>query len=152
MISITTQRFIIVYTDVILQKKYIFSSCKKFSSGCGSFWLLSSWPFWPVFLLNILFIFSNTLLIFKVIRWNRNLTKLDVLTSLSSNITAQTFLRNEHLKKKKKTMFYLHFDTSNYIVIFSHFIFNIKKILFHIWNLHKIYVLNKFFFIYPWLS
>ena len=30
-------------------KKCIFSSYKKFSIGCGSFWLLSSWPFWPVF-------------------------------------------------------------------------------------------------------
>ena len=41
--------------------------------------------------------------------------------------------------------FYLHFANSNCKVIFSHFILNIKKKLFHIWNLHKIYLLNNFF-------
>ena len=36
--------------------------------------------------------------------------------------------------------------SSNCKVIFSHFILNIKKELFHIWNLHKKYMLNKIFF------
>ena len=42
--------------------------------------------------------------------------------------------------------------SSNCKVIFSHFILNIKNELFHIWNLHKNYMLNNIFFKYPLLS
>ena len=66
-----------------------------------------------------------------------------MLTLLSSNMTAQTLKTNEHLKKTNKPCFYLHFAKSNLKVIFSHFIFNIKKKLFHIWNLHKTYVFDN---------
>ena len=99
------------------------------------------------FLLKMLFLFLNTPSIFKVMRWNRKLTKCDMLTLLSSNMTDQTLLMSEHLKKINAQCFYLHFANSNCKVIFSHFILNIKKKLFHIWNLHKIYLLNQFFFI-----
>ena len=58
---------------------------------------------------------------------NRNLTKLDMLTSSSSNMTDQTLLLNEHLKKYPTKCLYLHFANSNCIVIFSHFILNITK-------------------------
>ena len=96
---------------------------------------------------RVLFIFSNTRWIFKVMRWNRNLTKFDMLTSSSSNITEQTLLMNEHLTKINTQCFYLHFANSNCKVIFSHIILNIKKKIFHIWNLHKTYLLNNFFYI-----
>ena len=76
---------------------------------------------------------------------NWNLTNFDTLTSLSSNMTAQTLLMNEHLKKQTNHVFCLNFSNSNLKVIFSHFILNIKKKLFHIWNLHKLYILNNFF-------
>ena len=50
---------------------------------------------------------------------------------------------NEWAFEKINTQcFYLHFANSNCKVIFSHFILNIKKKLFHIWNLHKIYLFN----------
>ena len=37
MILITTHRFLIVYSDIILQKYVFFFSCKKFCTGCGPF-------------------------------------------------------------------------------------------------------------------
>ena len=67
----------------------------KFIDLLASFWL------------KMLFIFLNTPSIFKVNRWNRNLTKLDMLTSSSSNMMDQTLLMNEHLKKKKTSMFFI---------------------------------------------
>ena len=97
------------------------------------------------FWLKILFVFSNTPSIFKVMLRNSNLTKLDMLTLSSSNITAPILKTKEHLKKTNKPCFYLHFANSNLKVNFSHFILNIKKKLFHIWNLHKIYVFNNIF-------
>ena len=50
-------------------------------------------------------------------------------------MTDQILLMNEHLKEEEK-MIYLCFANSNCKVI----ILNIKKLLFHIWNLHKINV------------
>ena len=52
-------------------------------------------------------------------------------------------------EKTNKPCFYLHFANSNLKVIFSHL--NIKKKLFHTWNIHKINVFNKIF-IQSWLS
>ena len=125
---------------------YIFLHCQWYFLVTKFMALLAS------FLLKIWFVFSNTLSIFKVMFRNRNLTKFDMLTSSSSNRTAQTLLNNEYLKKEKKLCFYLHFANSNFIVIFSYFIFNIKNKLSHIWNLHKIYVLNKFLYIHDSLK
>ena len=58
---------------------------------------------------------------------NSNLTKFEMLTLLSSNMTAPTLKTNEHLKKTNKPCFHLHFPNSNLKVFFSHFILNIKK-------------------------
>ena len=101
------------------------------------------------FWLKILFVFSNARSIFKVMLRNMNLTKLDMLTLLSSNMTAPTLKTNEHLKKL--TTHYLHFANSNLKVIFIHFILSIIKKLFHIWNLHQINAFNNIF-IQSWLS
>ena len=73
--------------------------------------------------------------------YNWNSTKLDILTSSSSNVTTPTLKTNEHLKKQTNTCFNLHFALSN----FSHFNFNIKKKLINIWNLLTIYVLKIIF-------
>ena len=140
----TTHRLLIVYSDLFLQKKCIFSSYKKFSISCGPFYLLNSWPLWPVFDKNFV-CFSNTLSMFKVMLCNSNLPKFDMLTLSSSNMTAPTLKTNEHLKRRTNHVFYLHFANSNLKVIFSHFILNIKKKLFHIWNLHKMCVFSNIF-------
>ena len=104
-----------------------FFLCKKFCIGCGPFYPLNSWSFWPV--IDSFFFIFYTLLIFKVMLRNSNLTMLDMLTLSNSNMTAPTLKTNEHLKKTNKTCFFLHFANSNLKVIISHFIFNIKKII-----------------------
>ena len=90
----------------------------------------------------MLFIFLNTLSIFKVMRQNRNLLKFDMLTLSSSNMTDQNLFNERAFEQINTQCFYLHFANSNCKVNFSHFILNIKKKLFHIWNLHKIHLLN----------
>ena len=70
------------------------------------------------FLLKIMFVFSNTPSIVKVMPRNSNLTKFDMLTLSSSNMTAPTLKTNKHLKKTNKPCFYLHFANSNLKVIF----------------------------------
>ena len=70
-----------------------------------------------------------------------------MLTLSSSNMTAPTLKTNKHLKKQTNHVFYLHFANSNLKVTLSRFILNIKKKIFHIWNLHKIYVFDNIFHI-----
>ena len=70
------------------------------------------------FLLKIMFVFSNTLSIVKVMHRNSNLTQFDMLTLSSSNMTASTLKTIEHLKKRTNNVFYLHFANSNLKVIF----------------------------------
>ena len=96
------------------------------------------------FWLKMMFIFSNTSSIFKVMRQNRHLTKFDMLTSSSSNMTDQTLLMNEHLKKINTQYFYFHFANFNCKVIVSHFILEHQQQNNLIWNLQKIYLLNNF--------
>ena len=48
-------------------------------------------------------------------------------------------------EKTNKPCFRLHLANFNLKVNFLHFILNIKNKLFHIWNLHKIYVFNNIF-------
>ena len=88
-----------------------FSPCNKFCIVCGPFYLLNSWPFWPVFYSKFCLFFSHTLSIFKVMLRNLNLTKCDMLTLLRSNMTAPTLKTNEHLKKQRKHGFVLIFLT-----------------------------------------
>ena len=103
-----------------------------------------------IFLLKILLVFSNTPSIFKVMLRNSNLTKLDMLI-LSSSYDHTNPQNKWAFEKTNKPCFYLHSANFNIKVIFLHFILNIKKKLFHIWNLHKIYVFNNIF-IKSWLS
>ena len=96
----------------------IFSSFKKFCIGVWIFLVTKFMALLASFWLKILFVFSNTLSIFKVMLRNQNLTKFDMLTSLSSNMKAQTLLMNEHLKKQTNHVFCLHFAYYNLKVIF----------------------------------
>ena len=97
------------------------------------------------FLLKIVFVFSNTLSISKVMLIKSNLTKFDMLTLSILNMTAPTLKTFEHLKKRTNRFFCLHFANYNQKVFFSHFILNIKQKLLHIWSLHQIYVFNNIF-------
>ena len=57
------------------------------------------------FWLKLMFDFSNTLSIFKVMLRNSNLTKFDMLTLSSSNMSAPILKTNEHLKKRTNHVF-----------------------------------------------
>ena len=139
MISITTQRLLLVYSDLILQKKGIFSLCKKFLIGCGPFYLLNSWPFWPV-------IDSKFCLFFKYsLNFQGHAQKFKLIKVWHANFIEfkydRTNPQNEWpFQKTNKQCFCLYFANSNIKVIFSHFILSIKKKLFDIWNLHNLCV------------
>ena len=92
--------------------------------------------FGPI-LMESFVLFSNACSIKEVMLCNQNLTKLDVLTLLSSNMSAPTLLLSEYLKNGPKKSFCLYFAN-------SHFLFNFKKIL-NILNPHKIYGITKVF-------
>ena len=148
MILITTHRLLIVYSDIILQKNVFFFSCKKFCFGCGPFWLLNSGPFWSVFDSKCFFFFFKYSLNFqghaqkfepnKV--WHANFIKFKYDRTNPQNQWA--------FEKNEQTHVFIFILLK---VIFSHFLYDINKKLFHIWNLHKIYVFNNIF-IGSWLS
>ena len=146
MISITTQRFLLVYSDVILQKNVFFTHVWNFALVVVLFDNLVHDHFGQFFY-SIFCLFFKYSLNFQGHTLKSKLNKVFLLTSSSSNMTWQQY---EHLKKTYKQCYHLHFANFYYIVIFSHFIFNIKRKLSHIWNPHKIYVLNNIF-LHSWL-
>ena len=91
--------------------------------------------------------FSNAHSFWGFVRSYLNLMKLACQTLLSSNLTTPTLKTIEHLKKRTNTCFIFILLK----VTFSHFFHDIKKKLFHILNLHKIYVFNNIFK-WSWLS
>ena len=131
MISITTQRLLIVYSDLILQKKCIFSHVNFFALVVV-----------PSFYYIYIFLYSLNLQghaqKFKLNKvWHDNFIEFKYDRPKPQNEWA--------FEKTNKPCFCFHFANSNLQEIFSHFILNIKKKKFHIWNLHKIYVFNNIF-------
>ena len=85
MISNTTVRLFIVYSYTFLQKNVFFSSCKNLTCICGPFSCLINVLFGPIFMD---FFPPNAHLILELMLCNRNLTKLDILTLVSSDCRA----------------------------------------------------------------
>ena len=123
MILITTHRLLIAYSDIILQKKVFFSSCQRFCIGCGPFWLLNSWPFWPVLTHNFVCFFkyspnfqghAQKFELNKV--WHANFIEFKYDRTNPQNDWA--------FEKTKKHMFFIFILLK---VTFSHFFYDIKK-------------------------
>ena len=96
-------------------KKCIFSSWKEFTLIYGPFSCLIIVLFGSIFMEDFVF-FSNARSIFELMRCNSNLTKLNILTLLSSDYRAWALKLGEHLKKGQN-MFISAFANSNFNVI-----------------------------------
>ena len=83
--------------------------------------------------------FLNACSISELLLCNWNLTKLNILTLLSSDWKAWALKLNEHLKKRTENVFCLHFANSNFnIIFFGIFSLTLKK-LFYVFIIHKIF-------------
>ena len=112
MSSISTQRLLIVYSDLILQKKRFFPHVRHFALVVVLL-LIKFMAHLASFDSKLCFFSSNTLSIVKVMPKNLNLTMFDMLTLSCSNMTAPTLKTNEHLKKQTNHVFILILLTPN---------------------------------------
>ena len=88
MISNTAEGLFIVYSNLFLQKKCVFfPHVGNFTLIYGPFSCLIIVLFVPIFMENFV-IKSNARSILELMRCNWNLTKLDILTLLSSDCRA----------------------------------------------------------------
>ena len=149
MISITTQRFLIVYSDIILQKNVFFPHVQNFALVVVLFGYLAHGHFGQFFTQYFVWFFKYSLN-FQGPTLKSELNKVWCANFIEFKYDSTNPLKEWAFEKTNKQCFYLHFAKSNFIVIVLHFIFNIKKKLFHNWNLHKIYVFNNIF-IRSWL-
>ena len=128
-----------------------------------NFLLLYSWHFLAIF--NAIFSSPlNTRSIFKVLLFDLNLTKLDILASSISNMTTPTLKTTEHLKKNNKHTFFLStfclksyfhtfsltckkkFITGIYTKFMCSITFVIRRWLSKKWQKIRFNLLNQYFF------
>ena len=100
MISNTIEMLIIVYSKTFLQKKVFIPLVKTLSSYMVLFSCLINVLFSLILMENFV-VFSNVRSILKLMLCNRNLTKLDKLTLLSSDCRASALKLSKHLKKQQ---------------------------------------------------
>ena len=117
MSSISTQRLLKAYSDLILQKKCIFSSCKKFGIGCGHSYLIIHGPFGQFLTQNYVRFFKYSL------NFQGRAQKFELNKVWHANFIEfkydHTNPKNEWaFEKTNKPCFYLPFDKSNLKVIF----------------------------------
>ena len=142
MISNTIEILFIVYINTFLQKKCVLPHITNFTLIYG--------PFSSLIFMEYFVVFSNAHSILELMLCNRNLTKFDILTLLSSDCKAWALKLSKPLKNQQK-MFYLHFAHSNFKVFFCTFSLSSKKIisyLKYLLNLYDEYHFKK----YHWLS
>ena len=87
MISNNTERLFIVYRNMVLQQNGFVPHLRNFTMVYGPFSCLINVFFGLIFLEKFI-LFSNVRSILELILCNRNLTKSDILTLLSSDCRA----------------------------------------------------------------
>ena len=113
----------------ILQKNVFFPHVRNFTLIYGPFNCLILVLFGPIFMENCV-LFSNARSILELMCCNWNLTKLDILTLLSSDCRARALKIGRAFEKKTKYVFVFNLPTPTLTSFFLHFIINLKRIYF----------------------
>ena len=101
----TTEGLFIVYINYFLQKNMFFFFIKGILHLFMVLLVALKMSFLALFWWKIMFVFSNACSILELMLCNQNLTKLDILTLLSSNCRAWALKLSEHLKKRTSHVF-----------------------------------------------
>ena len=102
MISNTIEMLFIVCSNIFLQKNVYFFILKEILHWFMVLFSCLINAIFSIILMEIFFVFSNALSIFELMLCNRNLTKFDILTLLSSDCRAWALKLSEPLKNSKK--------------------------------------------------
>ena len=117
MISNTTEGLFIVYSNIFLQKKIVFSSCKEFYIDLWSFQLPNKCPFWLNFYGKFCCFFKCSLN-FRDPALQSELIKLGYTNFVKFRLQSMTFKIERAFTKIYKICFCLHFANSYLKIIF----------------------------------